>query len=610
MSHENRQRGLPALAGGAATALVAVFVLPYFFPLRQGFSDAWAFGWNTRAAEVVLVVAAALFAWWSGGLSLPIPHDRLCETSPVEPGRKLLGITVACTALACIAVWLWTRPTGAMQEASYFLDRYADFQLGARLYRDIEFSYGPLMFYPPLWLAHATGMLVGDAYFFCWTSQAVLGTVLLWWIVRQVAAEARHARALYVLLWAMLSTSLVDGGANYTALRCTAGLAVALAARRSLLRGRSAYAVLALAAAGTAAVFFYSPDIGLQCWAGLVLFFLLCWPDGVRSMAGAVAAGSAIFAAAVLLSITTGELTVLRQFSAGALALPLLAGPGTVVAVAVLLLAGCVVLWAFQSERRANPTVLLVVLSAAGLPGAMGRCDPGHMLLYTFGAWVAVGASLASSTRLWRPALVVAAADALVGFAAHAVLAHGVFFVPLRAMAVGEGGRQHPAIRALYVGAMRRGLGAAAASKKMAEFDAEASAPAHPLRPGTLLMAPLGALRRVEPWPGDLRIDSGRYAAWIESTPTVAQDKAAELAAHPGAPLLLPDGWQGLCTTSPSAMRRFEETVFLTPLVPPARHVVPSAAPLCRYVQQHYRASAFNAPMIGFEVWTPTGTRG
>src|SRR5579872_4665004 len=148
--------------------LLTIYFVPFLVPVHDGLSDSYLFGYSNRTAIVLLAAFTVSFAIWTRGLGLLLPDTS--EEAGDRFGRTA-GIAIACSVLGCILFWSLAWALGPLMEAQYFLDRYAMFSIGGRLYKDFGFDYGPLLFYPAVWLARLCHLSIGNGYFLSWILQ-------------------------------------------------------------------------------------------------------------------------------------------------------------------------------------------------------------------------------------------------------------------------------------------------------------------------------------------------------------------------------------------------------------------------------------------------------
>jgi hypothetical protein len=570
----------------------AVFGIPYLFPPSDGLSVSYAFGFGNRACEVTLVLFLALFAWMYRGFGLRPPAE---SAEPIATrSYKWLAITSALSIVGCVAVWVATRDTAPFAEAHYFLDRLEMYRLGGTLYRSFEFDYGPLLFLPAVWLARLLHLSLGDGYYLFWTSQWVLGVAALWLLVQWLPAKPAARTPVFLLFWALLMLSFVDGGASYTPLRFVSAPLLAVAVYRLYHSATRMLVVFAVAASGSALLLLYSPEQAAVFVAGSLLFFTLCVPAR-RPGTFAMLAGLVAWAAGlVAVAYRSGELDTLIHVGNGAVNFPLLPSFQVCAELLLLLAAACLVRNALADRTSHGVFLYVAALSLTCIPAAFGRCDPGHIYVNLLGLYlVTVLALFPRTPRLAWASGGLCGLFLLSQYAYHALPAAN-FMVQARVLV-----DQDPSLRT-----------SATRSLTAARFGGRANQPAageglgspqgRMLAASDRLFAPFGVYRRATPIPGP-QVITGFYPWFVGKTSTgVAAEKIQEIERW-NLPLLAPD--EPGCDAPAAELYAEPQSVLHPWFMPRLKHVPETGKPLCDYILAHYRMDEGIAPVRGMRVW-------
>ena len=556
----DRLGGVGLKVAVVAAGLAAIFFVPYLFAHPDGHSQSYLAHYSNRAALMIFLLFTAGLAAASDGLGL-----RLGGGLTERAGRGVLfgaiGVGLGLTGV----VWWLSRQLGAAMETRYFLDRYEQLALGLRLYRDLEFPYGPLMLYPQLGLARVLHVAVGDAHFAVLMVHWVLGLAALWFVCGRLAGSRRAMLALFVLLAGFWLTATVDGAMNYTPLRFLLGPAIALQTFALWQRGTAAWRVFGFALGGFFLLLFFSPEQGIAFALGTLLFF------GALVRSRALVGPLLLFAVGCVVGLrvafVTGELSSLLSFGGGALDYPLLPAATTITLLVGMMVGGAVAVGAVLRGEARRGEVYLAALTLFSLPAALGRCDPGHLLINGL-PLIAIGFCALARVRgglVWSTAV-------LGVFVLVSGSRHGVQYARMRV-------------------ATRQALRAEAADAR----------PAWPAE-GRLL-APFGfvqALSAREPVP----VFTGKYTSYRPLNDDVAREKLADLGREPGTAVLVPPTSVVQCAYDEELRVVELKFVFRPFWYPRARAVDRTPAVLCDYLAAHYRPGGFRA-VGGEEVWVP-----
>src|SRR6187402_690957 len=247
-----------AIASLFALIAAAVYFVPYLVPVTQPTNSlSYLAGYSNRAAVVLLVLGSLGFAFYTKG-----------EVARVEEGESDLSIRVLLLSLFSFALLCIGRRYVSMHhfpggEAQFFLDRQQLLASGEKLYRQIDFMYGPLLLYPGYLLAKWMGISQVSGYYLWWMAQWMAGVTMTWLFCRFVDIGKSRRLTLYLFLLIPQISSLKDEGSNYTPVRlfCAATLIIAVMYvwKRTGDPIRLALAAVAASALGLAV----SPEQGL-----------------------------------------------------------------------------------------------------------------------------------------------------------------------------------------------------------------------------------------------------------------------------------------------------------------------------------------------------------
>ena len=261
----------------------------------------------------------------------------------------------------------------------YFINRasmHADF--GRRLYTQIEFSYGPLLFYGPIAMRvilrpfHAS---MADAYLATLLLETVIGLLLVAYVTDHLPMSRQWKAAIFSLM----AASMVVGnmGLNYTFFR----FAPPLAFLTMVSQRKRPWAAALWIFAGEAVCLGLSPEIGFAFLVGSFAFALYqCFTQGRPWILAAAA--PLLSAATFLLIAGMPYLRMLAMFSRGISGFPVEPLPHILLFLFAMVWLVPVSLARFFRLRRPEAPMLagLFVVSMALVPAAFGRADPGHVL--------------------------------------------------------------------------------------------------------------------------------------------------------------------------------------------------------------------------------------
>ena len=584
--------------------LSAVYLIPFNVPVHDGLSDSYIFGFNNRTAALLMAAFTLGFAFWTRGLGLSLPKGG---GQSRDAFHRTTAIAIAVVVVIASLVWLLAKELAPAGESQYFLDRYAMFRLGGRLYRDFEFDYGPLMFYPALWIARLGRISIGNAFYLTWILQWGFGTWLMSWVISTAAEGTKHGRAVFLLLWVFFLSAIVDSGPNYTPLRFCGTLAFALGVHFLFDRGASNIATFGLACIGATVMLFYSPEQGIAFTIGTILFFVTCVRPARMDLLGGVAGFIIAMIPVFWLALRLGDLDNIRTVGGGSLNFPILFSFQSLVLLVLLIVAGCALIASFRMGRSQGLLSYLICLSLVSAPAAFSRADYGHIIINTLGALIAALVVLSQYPAVWRwtwPsfALVII----LFGYSHLGDFAHSTRD-QFRAVVF------HPQYYSAGLDRAYTLIYRATHKNPQSRLDQRRASAALDLRPNAprlpsqiQLLAPFGIRRRIDSSDNPTQIITGRYPWLFPVTSTRAiDDKVAELRAHPDWPLVIPFSDKASCLEDLRELRKGLKKMLMVPYVPKPRNTVSAAAPLCDYINANYAVSDYATPELGDFIWLP-----
>jgi hypothetical protein len=593
---------VPSILAVLFLGLSAIYLVPFHVPVHDGLSDSYLFGFSNFAATVLLLAFILGFALWTRGLGLRLPVPSSGEANSF---RRIGRIGVVCSVAGALFLWLCAGPIAPLGEAQYFLDRYAMFGMGARLYRDFNFDYGPLMFYPSVWIARLCRLSLGNGYFLGWIIQWALGTWALWKVVEVAARGTSHGRAIFLFLWAFFLTAIPDSGTNYTPLRFCATLALALAVHSLYARGAPNLATFGLASIGATVLLLYSPEQGIAFTIGTIFFFVVCVRPARLDLFAGLASFVIVVSIVFWLALRLGVLGNVTTVGGGALDFPLLFSFQSLVLLLLLLVAGCAFISSFCAHTSQGPLLYLICLSFVSAPAAFSRADIGHIVINTLGALIAALVILSQYRKIWRwtwPAFAIVILLAAYG---KFTLIKGTIQAQVHEAVFGTQ-YYSPEVDKVYTAIYKlTRRNAQARLDQLRTSLARNSDPNAPHLPSqTHLLAPFGVQRRLTPPPDGIEIVTGRYPWLFPMTSTaLIQEKIAEIETHPDWPLLLWSRSPQVCVSDPDEERKSLRKFLLAPYLPPPRHTVDAGKPLCDYLNAHYIPSSYASPAPHSFVW-------
>jgi hypothetical protein len=403
----------------------ALFHLPFRFPPQvRLWSASYAFGFNNSLAILGLVaflgVASLIVLLSYRPKALPVTFT----SSPTPTARRAMriaffGCALVYAGLTC-ALYLYevhsaptiTWETRHLLHRTLVMDVYK-----LRPYAEIAAEYGPVLTYTPLWaywLLQPLGASALQAYFVC---HFILNLSGLWcaYYLFSCARMRSWARVIAFVVIA-ISGFAPYMGINGVLLRYLLPFASLLIGHRVVtwVLGSPHRQVRWIVAAVTVllllnANILVSPEAGLAfalAWTGYAVLSARC---DLRVVAVSLIS-VLVTAVASWFVLPAAYYGTLLHFSAGANNVPLLPAPHLLLYIFTMFL---VVPWLAAASLRQSRDAdvpgaaiggALAALCVVMVPGALGRCDPPHVLFYGMG--VAMLSMIVLANR-WRRAFLI-----------------------------------------------------------------------------------------------------------------------------------------------------------------------------------------------------------
>jgi hypothetical protein len=383
---------LPGLLVALATA-VCVFVLPLFIPVAftPTVSASYVAGFDNHTAVVATAVISVMVLLWTGCVSSfmttsPVAADenRASLDAPLGFGFMLPFLLICC-CLDVSAGWLVAHShLRYTADLGYFIEQLsAHGEYGRHLYSQLEFAYGPLLFYPTAWIHALLRSSWISAYIASLMVNQLIGLVMLAYCLNALPIRTRDRKLLFAMLALGAANPLL--GLNYTFLRFIAPLTAMLfcTTTSSLLRSTAGFTLAGIVLLGV------SPELGLAFLAGVACYAALqAFRRGVLWLLAFFVPLVGI--AVVLLTAGHSYLRIFTSFSRGTLNIPVGPYPHLVLFLfaAIWLVPRAIGRYLPDSSTSSARLVACYFVALGMLPAALGRCDPLHVFFNGAGIFV------------------------------------------------------------------------------------------------------------------------------------------------------------------------------------------------------------------------------
>jgi len=573
-------------------SLTAVFYLPTLVPLHPTASDSYVFAYNNRVGILLLLLLVAIGTAWTKGLNLQLRT----ESASQAVSTKDLAWSLLAVLCGCLAMYMLAGRFGGFGESSYEIDRAWLLAQGKTPYLDFEWPFGAALLYGPLLLHRLLFIDIVQAYYLFWTTNCLVGTLLLRTVINLIDYPTRFKRTIFLLLFGAWFFSILNMGTHYTLLRYTLPLLFILVVHR-LLKGGGAhsrvYAAL-LAIAFTAVLLLISPETAIAHAFACVCIFPICAPGrdwkSIAALAGMLLGLLAVFLTALKLHI----LDTVMASGGGADSFPIAFAPHILLFFAALFVCACYAYRRLSERRIHDNTIGPIAFSVPMIAAALGRCDPGHVVLNGLGIFLASMFYLSHYKAAWK----WCRAAFVVFLILLPSLSGALLFLPSLAKCefnLLDGGSTGPQTGESPGYAILRHAGAPTAVDLSRMYPSWQGA----------FLAPFGYKPNGLGTYLSSQVDYGHFEG-LENAYTVdaIQAKITEIGDHPEKALLLPDHFESSCQVNVPVERTMISLIFSFPYFGKAVHTESARQPLCNYILARYRLEEAPAPAnFSYGLW-------
>ena len=398
-----------------------VFVAPFLFPpaLTSSVSESNSAGFNNKLASVFAVLCACgVFTLslkrpaWFGGTRTVFIDDR-----PLSKWLITLTCSVALLGTASAIAMVQYAHVRYPRDAGYFINQMSSsLYYHQKLWSQIEFPYGPMLFYPPIALKQIFStdrFSLQNSYYLTFLIEQAAGLGVLVYLVNRL--PMKHNWRIVAFLFSASLTCQPLLGANYTLLRFLAPFGALLFS----FRRRNIHAFALCLGLGELLNLSISAEMGFAFMAGAVTYVMLqSLREGMKWLLGLLAV--CLAATSFLLAVGRPFLQMLLLFAGGTFNLVIRPLPFILVFLVALV-------WLVPSmlanrirarDAEANTLGALFVASVALVPVAFGRADAPHVLFNGLGLFllscVAASRLTKSSEVIWGVCMVIAMCTGII----------------------------------------------------------------------------------------------------------------------------------------------------------------------------------------------------
>jgi len=389
------------IAAVAVVASFAAFILPFLFPpTYPTAAGAYAAGFNSRVA-IFSLAAISLF------VALASASRSLCAQW-AAPGRTrvLPKIYLWCALAASLVFvgglsWLTMHVAARGVEDYYFIPQLRKVaELHRHLYSQVDFNYGPLLFYPVLWIRSLLGPMhlsVASAYYLTLVVEHFIGLGMLYLVINRLPLSFTMRKAAFILMATYGMSPLL--GLQYTLMRFMAPFTLLVLIQNM----PSPYVSALFALAADMLAFSVSPEMGVVFLGGVTFYALV--QARLKNKSWLLTPVGAAVGAAIYLSLADRRsLDALMHFSRGGANLVIQPVPYVLIYLAMAVWVAPTFVGRVVAERSPQSALIAGIFgsSLALMPSSLGPAEAQHMTANGMGFFLLCAIAVSSWKRIPR----------------------------------------------------------------------------------------------------------------------------------------------------------------------------------------------------------------
>ena len=364
------------------SCILILFIIPYFFPPQTiSLSASYNIGFNNKLGWVLL----AVFCFFIIIYSLVFSKDKqLLEEVSFSNNFSFPNYLIVLEILTVffgVLLWGLTVSEYGVNESSYQIPHLYDLSFGGKIYKDFEYCYGFLLLYIPYGIYYLGNsfLSIKDAYFISLIIEQCLGLYFFFIIISNIESKKYKLNIKSLTSLVAVFSFPISTGVNYTLFRFVLPFFIFYVI--DVVCRRTNIWKLVMTFTGVFAVINTSTEFGLVLGLCVAVYYILKFilSKNIFFIVGLLFDFAAMLFCFILFPEMFGQVA---SFSSGALNWPFVPSlPVLSFFIATFLLSNIVGIQLHNIEK--NLSILCFELIAfCCIPGALGRCDPGHIFFY------------------------------------------------------------------------------------------------------------------------------------------------------------------------------------------------------------------------------------
>ncbi len=373
-----------------------IFILPFYIPpFKKNVSFSYDYQFNNLVAVILLYLSLLIALIYSLRYYkyqlLKNNIDGLFD-SIASNKFQIKNYYIISGIFLCIVFCFYILGADyGYGEANYFLLRIDKINLGQLPYKDFEYAYGALLLYFPVLICKAFSLPTVEAYYLSYAIFNCVGLYFLYYVLDSFNTNIKTKRiAFYAIAIACVPFNL---GVNYTLFRFITPFACILFINFILkkeLKKNIIYVVTVGIAAITVVIFNFliSIEIGIALLIALASYFYISFLLNRNILNLLIALIYTSVFVILFFLFNNNFILILKVFASGGNNFPIIPAASVLFFILSYLIINIIFSASVFTGKVSFVVCSLVVFNIVILPGAFGRCDPGHLFWYGLNTFI------------------------------------------------------------------------------------------------------------------------------------------------------------------------------------------------------------------------------
>ena len=397
---QNKFQSLKVISFNSRAVICSAFVfgfgcilcltLPWFIGVSQSISDSYYYGYSNKSALFILLITIFSSYYIVSRVSKNTAewsNRRVEETTTYNFFRQKKFVFFIYSFLFLgfiIFLFISYNLQNSIYygESGYFIKRLYLMKDGLDPFISFEFAYGSFLLYFPHYIKELFNLQVETSYLLSLFLESVAGYFFLWKVCKTLGSGG-NLHLLFILLLLPSFFCLFSGGANYTLFRFVTPIYLLTYIVHDKVRS-SQIRVILLSIFIFLIVINISVELSITSMFSIIIFNLYLNKYSKKAFVTSLILIILVLGIFIYSESLGSKFKTLLIFSQGGNNFPWYLSP-SILGFFVFIFTSIVIV---ALSRSKNYHLMVLIYSILNLPGALGRCDIGHIYFYGIGFFI------------------------------------------------------------------------------------------------------------------------------------------------------------------------------------------------------------------------------